>query len=129
MVNRQRMMLDLDSEGFPIQQPYGIAAWMIGKQHDGQVQVGLLADARCVGCGPDYASTEARILDHMASNPEGWREVDGVQLPSVASWAELDHDLAQMHVQPPINCPIVCEDCCPDGECAAERALQAGRAT
>lgn len=27
-------------------------------------------------------------------NPKGWQEVDGVVLPSVDTWADLDHDLA-----------------------------------
>lgn len=123
MIDRTRFTLDLDSEGFPMPQAFGIAVHMIGQRYDGQVQGGLLADAKCTGCSPklavlapDYASTEARIVAHMASiNPKGWNEVDGVKLPHI-TWAE------------PVNTPIECDHCCPDGECIAERVLRSGRA-
>lgn len=46
-------------------------------------------DRRCQGCSP---------IQIEQPNPEGWQEVDGVALPSVSPWAQLDQsDLDKVH--------------------------------
>lgn len=78
MVNRERFMLDIDSEGFPLVDT-AMASYTIGQRTlNHEIPQAILADHKCIAC----------ITPSV--NPQGWREVDGVQLPSVESWAELD---------------------------------------
>lgn len=66
-------------------------------------QLRPVADARCKGCKPalDYtvAGREAhQRLAEAGINPLGWDEIDGVKLPSVSPWAQLDQaDLDKVH--------------------------------
>lgn len=96
MVNRTRFLLDLDSEGFPKEQPYGIEAFMIGKRHDDPTAGAMLADARCLNCEPRCAQPCAPTPACICDNPFGWRDVAvnlqgeperTVKLPPI-TWAE-----------------------------------------
>lgn len=78
MVNRERFMLDVDSEGFPIvdNTPFHetLAIQRLGNVPAYAEAQGLLADAACRRCEP---------AEYPSENPEGWREVAGVQLPAI----------------------------------------------
>lgn len=100
MVNRERFMLNLDSEGFPVSPPLQSVEQLaavrysnIGRTLDHAVPQALLADHKCIACEPvdlrnlleDERMNEA--LKSEGINPEGWREVDGVKLPPI-TWAD-----------------------------------------
>lgn len=98
MVNRERFMLDLDSEGFTADPSpaEGLASINIGKLPDVKMAHDLLADTRCLRCPPSEQCSRSGTCEHR-NNLKGWDEVDGTKLPLI-TWAELDHDLAQMHI-------------------------------
>lgn len=86
MVNRERFMLDCDSEGFVDPSPAeGLALINIGKLPDLRLPQALLADAKCLQCPPTEQCSRSGTCEQR--NPEGWREIDGVKLP-VITWAE-----------------------------------------
>lgn len=86
MVNRERFMLDCDSEGFVDPSPAeGLALINIGKTPDVQMAQGLLADAKCLQCPPTEQCSRSGYCEQR--NPKGWDEIDGVKLP-VITWAE-----------------------------------------
>lgn len=70
MVNRERFMLDVDSEGFPLVDTT-MASYNIGTAADHPMVQAMLADHKCMKC----------------ANPLGWQEVDGLVLPRI-TWAE-----------------------------------------
>lgn len=106
MVNRERFMLDFDSEGFvePPTNPY--ATLNIGKTPDVRLAQALLQDRGCLQCPPSEqcprsgycelrnltAEEQAFVAAHeelhkQYANPKGWDEVDGVKLPLI-TWAD-----------------------------------------
>ena len=88
MVNRERFMLDVDSEGFPIVDTSPFNTINIGKTPDVQMAQSLLADVRCHRCPPTEMCSRSGTCDYR-ENPEGWREIDGVMLPTIAHWADM----------------------------------------
>lgn len=90
-INRERFMLDLDSEGFPIPDhtPFGLIN--LGKSADHPTVQALLADYKCTRCrGLLMTEEQANELLNggtrpwfQPENPEGWQEVDGVKLPPI----------------------------------------------
>lgn len=72
MVNRERFMLDLDSEGFPIADHTPFAVHNIGKLPDIPLAQALLVDMKCLECEPaekvipaqDYTHIEQRIMGY-----------------------------------------------------------------
>lgn len=86
MVNRERFMLDCDSEGFVDPSPAeGLALINIGKTPDVQMAQGLLADAKCLQCPPTEQCSRSGYCEQR--NPKGWDEIDGVKLPTI-TWAD-----------------------------------------
>lgn len=91
MVNRERFMLDCDSEGFtdPAPNPPSgagpLAGINVGKLPDVELAHALLTDERCLRCPPSEQCPRSGYCEQR--NPEGWREIDGVKLPLI-SWAE-----------------------------------------
>lgn len=73
MVNRQRFMLDVDSEGFPLQDKAMASYNLTTPRPHNAVSAALLADTKCMRC----------------ANPLGWQDVDGVVLPRI-TWAGLE---------------------------------------
>lgn len=71
MVNRERFMLDVDSEGFPLQDTAMASYNLTTPRVHSAVSAALLADTKCLRC----------------ANPLGWQEIDGVVLPRI-TWAE-----------------------------------------
>lgn len=96
MVNRERFMLDVDSEGFPIADhtPFHhvLAVANIGRIENHIDVQAMLADTKCLPCKPVEGV-----------NPRGWNEVDGVPLPTI-TWAEERAALAA-----PVDAPWVAE--------------------
>lgn len=100
MVNRERFMLDFDSEGFvePPTNPY--ATLNIGKTPDVRLAQALLQDAGCLQCPPPELCSEPRCILYgtkkassqsgcaCSTNPQGWDEIDGVKLPPIIGWID-----------------------------------------
>lgn len=87
MVNRERFMLDCDSEGFVDPSPAeGLALINIGKTPDVQMAQGLLADAKCLQCPPTEQCSRSGHCEQR-NNPKGWDEIDGVKLPLI-TWGD-----------------------------------------
>lgn len=95
MVNRERFLLDVDSEGFPQRYddvpypPAQLAALNVGRSANHAIVQALLADHKCLQCEPvdhvipatDYTFIEQRIMAHLQCEPvyhgnpkEGWVE-------------------------------------------------------
>lgn len=79
MVNRERFMLDVDSEGFPLVDttPFHtvLALQNLGRVPEVQIAQGLLADAKCVPCNPPgyddiggYPTEEERAIARRLLN-------------------------------------------------------------
>lgn len=75
MINRTRFMLDVDSEGFPLQDTTMASFNMTTETRHSRESAAMLADHKCLRC----------------ANPLGWVEVDGVMLPRI-TWAEECND-------------------------------------